>query len=375
MRDGKSKSARGEDGPTRRAMLRGTLGAALAPALAAPFAGLLWPARAVADAATPLAREVPARLLPVPSTVSPELQAIVGAPLPAGWDTIPADADAWRSLQRQTGAGPHPILAEIGQKLGVDIKSDTISGVPVFISTPHDMPSAHQNRTLLHLHGGGYVFFPGEIGAGEGMMMAGYGRFRVVSVDYRMAPDFPFPAALDDAASVWKALTAANDPKRMAVFGTSAGGGLTLALMLHAKAAGLPLPAAIAPGSPWVDLAGKSDSLAAHAFVDNVLVSEQGWLGAAARLYAGGKPLDTPLISPIYGDFSGLPPAILTSGTRDLLLSDTVRAHRKLRRAGVEAALQVFEGESHAQFLTPFVPETAEAFKEIAAFFDRHLAA
>ncbi|MCX5495148.1 alpha/beta hydrolase [Kaistia dalseonensis] len=365
----------GKGEPTRRTMLAGAFGAALAPVLSVPFAGLLMPTRAAAEAgaAMPMAREVPARLLPVPSTVSPELQAVVGAPLPAGWQDIPADADGWRSLQRLSGAGPHPILAEIRQKLRVDVTADKIGGIPVFISTPRDLPVANRNRLLLHLHGGGYVFFPGEIGAGEGMMMAGYGRFRVVSVDYRMAPDFPFPAGLDDATAVWKALTASNDPKRMAVFGTSAGGGLTLSLMLKANAAGLPLPAAIAPGSPWVDLAGKSDSLATNAFVDNVLVSETGWLGAAAELYAGGQPLDTPLISPIYGDFAGLPPAILTSGTRDLLLSDTIRAHRKLRRAGVEAALQVFEGESHAQFLTPFVPETEEAFTEIAAFFDRHL--
>ncbi len=97
-------------------------------------------------------------------------------------------------------------------------------------------------------------------------------------------------------------------------------------------------------------------------------------MGAAADLYAAGHDLRDPLISPIFGDFRGFPPAILTSGTRDLLLSDTVRAHRKLRQANIEAVLQVFEGQSHAQFLTPFVPETQEAFGEIAQFFGRHLA-
>ena len=203
------------------------------------------------------------------------------------------------------------------------------------------------------MHGGGYVLYPGEAGAGEAMLMAGYGGFRVVSVDYRMAPDFPFPAALDDAIAVWRALVEGTDPRRMAIFGSSAGGGLTLAMVLRARAEGLPLPAAIAPGTPWADLTGAGDSIQANAFVDNVLVSDTGWVGAAASLYAAGRDLRDPLLSPIYGDFPGFPPAILTSGTRDLFLSHTVRTHRKLRQAGVEATLQVFEGQSHAQFLDP----------------------
>jgi acetyl esterase/lipase len=98
------------------------------------------------------------------------------------------------------------------------------------------------------------------------------------------------------------------------------------------------------------------------------------WLGRAAKLYANGTDLKNPYISPIYGDFSGFPPAILTSGTRDLFLSNTVRTHRKLRRAGVEADLNVYEGQSHAQYgFDPSAPETKEAFTDIANFFDRHL--
>jgi acetyl esterase/lipase len=205
--------------------------------------------------------------------------------------------------------------------------------------------------------------------------MAGYGRCKVVSVDYRMPPDFPFPAALDDAMAVWRELLTRHDPHRMGIFGTSAGGGLTLATVLRAKIEGVPLPAAIAPGTPWADLTGAGDSLQANAFVDNVLVANTGWVGAAARLYAGGHDLSDPLLSPIHGDFRGFPPAILTSGTRDLFLSNTVRTHRKLRQAGVEALLQVFEGQSHAQYLDPFVPETEEALVEIIGFFERHLSA
>ncbi len=350
---------------------RRLLGAAGTVAVAAT-AGVAGVAAPRATAA-PAERLVPARTLPVPGTVSPQLAALIGAPLAAGWDDVPADAAGWRALAARSADDPG--LPALIDALGVTVRRDTVAGVPVFRIAPPS--TAHPGRLLVHLHGGGYVLYPGEVGAGEGMIMAGLQGYEVVSVDYRMPPDHRFPAALDDALAVWQALLRHRDPQRMAVFGASAGGGLTLALVLRARDAGLPLPAAIAPGTPWVDLTAGStvgDSLHANEFIDNVLVSPSGWLGAAAALYAGGRDPRDPLISPIYGDFHGLPPAILTSGTRDLLLSHTVRAHRKLRQAGVPAALQVFEGQSHAQFLEPFVPETDEAFAEIGAFLDAHLA-
>jgi epsilon-lactone hydrolase len=319
-------------------------------------------------------RAIPARSLPVPDTVSPQLQARIADPYPGNWNIVPSTAEEWKALAARSAADVAPHLPRITQHFGLAIETDRIGGVPVFVITPPDVLPAKQGRVLLHLHGGGYVLYPGEAGAGEGMLMAGYGRSEVISVDYRMAPDFPFPAALEDAIAVWRALLVRNDPRRMAVFGSSAGGGLTLAMMLRAKAEGLPLAAAIAPGTPWADLTGAGDTLMANAFVDNVLVSNSGWAGAAAKLYAADHDLHDPLLSPIYGDFGGFPPAILTSGTRDLFLSHTVRTHRKLRQAGVEAQLHVFEGQSHAQFLDPFVPETEEAFGEIVRFFDAHLA-
>lgn len=352
---------------TRRRLLFGSAAALFAPILLRGEAL----ARAVADIAP---RRIPEHMLPVPDDISPAMRAVVGAPIPPGWDKVPASDEEWRAFARSSTEGAGPVLDAIQQRLGVMVEPGRIAGVPVFVSTPDSLPEENRDRVLMHLHGGGYVLFPGEVGAGEGMMMAGYGRFRVISVDYRMPPDFPFPAALDDAIAVWKALLAEHDPRRMAIFGTSAGGGLTLATLLKAKADGLKLPAASALGSPWVDLTSTGDTIEANQFTDNSLVSYRGWLGAAARLYGGAAGLDNPYVSPIHGDFAGLPPAILTSGTRDLLLSDTVRAHRKYRQAGIDAALQVFEAQSHAQFLTPFTPETAEAFGEIAGFFDRYLA-
>lgn len=361
-----SLAARGSGpAPSRRAVL------------AFPFAlALADQAQAEAPAAppAPAVREVPARPLPAPETVSPQIRPIVAAPPAPGWDVIPQDAAAWIRMRAETAAAVAPHLAAIRKRLGVTVESWRLGGVNVIYCTPTSIPPENRDRVLLHLHGGAYVLFPGEAGAGEGMMMAGYGRFRVVSVDYRMPPEHPFPAALDDTATVWRELTRVHDPRRMGVFGSSAGGALVLSLMLKAKAERLPLPAAIGCGAPWADLAARGDSINASAFVDNVLVSQAGWIGAAAKLYAAGRDLNDPLLSPINGDFSGLPPAILTTGTRDLLLSDTVRVHRKLRKAGVEASLQVFEGLSHGQFLLPFMPETEEAFAEITAFMRQKLA-
>ena len=204
--------------------------------------------------------------------------------------------------------------------------------------------------------------------------MAGIGVFTVVSVDYRMAPDFPYPAALDDALAVYRELLKTTPAEKIGVFGTSTGGGMTLALTLRAKAEGLPLPAALAPGTPWTDLTKTGDSYFTNDGVDSILVSYDGWLGDAARLYAARRNLTDPFISPVYGDVRGFPPTLLTSGTRDLFLSNTVRMHLKLREAGVAADLVVFEGMSHAHYhMAPDAPETAFHFKELARFFDRHL--
>ena len=122
------------------------------------------------------------------------------------------------------------------------------------------------------------------------------------------------------------------------------------------------------------DVTKTGDSFYTNEFVDNVLVSPNGFCDDAAAFYAHGHDMKDPLLSPVYADMTGFPPAILTTGTRDQLLSNTVRVHRKLRRAGVEADLNVYEGMSHAQYLfNADAPETKEAFGEITAFFDRHL--
>lgn len=326
--------------------------------------------------AQPGPRTVPGRVIPVPGTVSPQFQATIAGPYrtPA-WDADPKSAAEWKELiARLADAGIEQRRA-VREKLGVTMTAGEIGGVKVFTLTPREIPAQNRDRLLVHVHGGGYVYNPGEAGTPEAVLMAAYGGYKVISVDYRMPPDFPYPAAMDDAMAVWRELVKTTDPRRMAIFGTSTGGGMTLAMILRAKQDNLPLPAAIAPATPWADLTETGDTYKTNEWLDNVLISYNGYLVRAAKLYAGGHDLKEPLLSPIYGDFTGFPPAILTSGTRDLFLSLTVLTHRKLRRAGVEAELQVYEGMSHAQYLfDPDAPEAKEIFGEIATFFDRHLA-
>ena len=329
---------------------------------------------AFGQAPRPAAREAPARSLPVPEAVSPELQKIIGAPLSPVWNVIPPTNDEWKKQITGIQDALVKTLPALRGALNVKVEPTTFDGVKAYIVAPETIPPDNRNRLLVHVHGGCYASFAGESGTAEAIYMAGFGKFKVISVDYRTPPDHPYPAALDDAMTVWKAAVKTAAPKNIAIFGSSAGGALTLSMVLRAKQDGLPLPGAIAPGTPMSDLTGSGDTFQTNAMVDNVLVAYGANCDKRAALYANGHDLEDPMLSPLFGDMHGFPPTILTSGTRDLLLSNTVRVHRKLRQAGVEAVLQVFEGQAHAQYYRDVsAPETKEAFEEIAQFFDKHL--
>ncbi len=319
-------------------------------------------------------REVPSRVIPVPDTVSPQLQAVIARPFDPRFNVAPQTTAEWKARIEKVALATAAGLPKLREALGVTVQPATMAGVKVFIVTPKSIAPQHQGRVLMHLHGGVRVFGSGESGTREAVLMAGFGGFKVISVDYRMPPDFPFPAALDDAVAVYRAILQTTGAKKVGVFGTSAGGGLTFATLLRAKVEGLPMPGAIAPGTPTVDLTRTGDTLFTNAMVDNVLGTQEGFIRATALLYADGRDLKDPLLSPIHGDVQGFPPTILTSGTRDLYLSNSVRMHRKLRAAGVEAVLQLWEGQSHAQYLSDITaPEVKEYHEEIARFFDLHL--
>lgn len=338
----------------------------------AAFASVSGVALAENVALTP--RQVPAKTVPVPGDVSPELQKLIAAPYNPNWNAQWTTGEAWRKAANIQAAAVMENVPSMQARLGVTVQPTTIGGVRAYIVTPNDIPPEHRDKVLIHIHGGCYELYPGESGTTEAMIMAGLGHYRVISVDYRMPPEAYFPAALDDVETVYKSVLSTHDSKNVGVFGTSAGGALVLELMLRAKRDGLPMPGAIAPGTPMSDLTKVGDSFYTNEKVDNVLVSRNGFCQAAADVYAHGHDLKDPLLSPVYGDMHGFPPAILTTGTRDLLLSNTVRVHQKLQESGVEAQLEVFDGMSHAQYqMDDRVPEARAAFAEITQFFDKHL--
>lgn len=314
------------------------------------------------------------RAFAAPQTVSPELQKLIAAEPLYYWNDHPKTVQEWTKWANALNIEGARGISALREQFGVSVTQGRMSGVPVFTFTPKDLPKAHADRVLLNLHGGGYVLGAGEAGTQEAILMAGIGKFTVVYADYRMAPEFPYPAAIDDAMAVYRELLKTMPASKIGVFGTSTGGGMALILALRAKAEGLPLPAAIAAGTPWADLSKTGDSYFTNEGVDNVLFSYDGWLGDAARLYAGGSDLKDPMLSPVYGNVEGFPPTLLTAGTRDLFLSNTVRMHQKLRQANVYADLIVFEGMSHAQYhMAANAPETAFHFNELERFFNRHL--
>lgn len=302
------------------------------------------------------------------------MQAIIAKGQMPYWNKHPTTAQEWKTWVASMAKEVSKELPALQEKMQVTVQASKIAGVSVFTITPKVITAANKDRLLIHFHGGGYVLNPGEAGVTEAMMMAGYGHVKVISVDYRMPPDFPYPAAMDDAIAVYREIIKTHHPKNIGVFGTSTGGGMSLALILRAKVEHLPLPAAIGVGTPWTDLTKTGDSYYTNEQIDNVLVSYDGWLGDAAKLYANGHDLKDPLLSPIYGDVTGFPPTLLVTGTRDLFLSNTIRMHWLLRDAKVKTELLVFEGLSHAQYLMSIdTPETKRYFAELSDFFDIYL--
>jgi acetyl esterase/lipase len=338
-------------------------------------AALLSASGAFAQADAPLApRNVPAKTIPVPDTVSPQMQQIIAQPLRTAWDTPPTTPEGWKQLAESTRTNALKNVEAMRERLKVRVEPGTIAGVKVYTVTPERVRPENRGRTLVQVHGGCYVLNPAEAALPEAMLISALGGYRVIAVDYRMPPQAYFPAALDDSMAVYRAVIEKTDPRRVGLIGTSAGGALVLEMGLRAKQLGLPLPGAIASGTPMSDSTKTGDTFRTNEKVDNVLVSTEGFCDAAAAFYANGHDLKDPMISPVYGDMSGFPPTILTSGTRDLLLSNTVRVHRKLRNLGIDSFLQVYEGQSHAQYgRDDRIPETQEAFGEIATFFNRHL--
>lgn len=234
--------------------------------------------------------------------------------------------------------------------------------------------SARPARTVLYFHGGGYV--GGSIRSMRSLAawIAEASRSRVCAVEYRLAPEHPYPAGLDDALAVYAAVLAAGTaPSAVGFVGDSAGGGLAVAAMLAARDRGMPLPGAAALISPWLDLTpGVRGSRADNAECDDVLSLRHGETIVAA--YAGTHPRDLPYLSPLLGDLRGLPPTLVQVSTSEILLDDATGFERRARAAGVAVTCDRWAGLPHDwQAAVPFAAESRAAVRALGAFLDARL--
>jgi acetyl esterase/lipase len=273
--------------------------------------------------------------------------------------------EAYRTAVRD-GFAPHIEVAV--EAFDGDIEMIEIAGIGCRQLTPPGWNS-QQDHCILYAYGGGYVSGSTNEDQLITAALAQQSGRRIIMVEYRLSPEHPFPLPQQDMRQVYSALLDQYGSARLVVSGESAGGNLALGLMQHARDNGLGLPRCAVLFSPWCDLANQGDSHIFNDTRDPTLNND--WVDVAASWHAGDCALDDPGLSPIHGDMRDLPPCIITTGSRDLLLSQCLRLAAKLRATGVECDLRVWEGLWHVFEFYP-IPEAQLSIAETAAFIRAH---
>lgn len=296
---------------------------------------------------------------PSPETVSPAArEALRNLPDAAGPQDLQAHRAMCAELQRTLGGNQM-------ERHGVRMEESAIAGVPVRIY----VPAARADRpdgVLLNLHGGGFIVDAGSVT--ENVPVAAYTGMPVISVRYRLAPEHPFPAALDDAERVYREVIAKHGASRLILYGTSAGACLCAQLLVRLREQQLPLPGALGFFSGTADLSRRGDS-------EFFFRPERDRIPSLGQFfeYVGHHDRSSPRVSPIFTDLSGFPPTLCIAGTRDFMLSQTGLFHQALLAAGVTAQLLVFEAMPHAHWIFLDLPESDRAFRAMARFFTSQL--
>lgn len=310
------------------------------------------------------------RTIPIPPTISPQAQAMLRSAAAMPSSTTPM----WEERER-VDATMGALNDAALERFPAEVHPIDIGGVRCRLVEPANRSRETAHQVLVNLHAGGFVLGGGSLA--EAIPIATRTRRSVLAVDYRLAPEHPYPAAVDDAVTVYRHVIEQHDPEDVVLFGSSAGGFITGQTAMRLQRDGLPLPSCLG----MFTAGGRLDDLGDSAAIFNF----SGFGGSAVRdpydelseIRAYLRDVDDrtdPLVSPIFGDLSGFPPTLLIAGGRDLLLSATSLMHRALRRAGVDADLFVFEAMPHGFWFAFDLPETAEALDVMADFFDRHLA-
>jgi monoterpene epsilon-lactone hydrolase len=309
------------------------------------------------------------RVVPLPQTVSSQAQAYLTQPI-----VDPPPNETLSAKRTRTDAYHHKDADAYLALYPVKIAESSIAGVPVHIITPMDPVSAdHANRVIVNLHGGGFTTDSGSLT--ESIPIANLTKTKVVAVLYRLAPEHPFPAAVDDAVTVYKELLKTYQPQHIVIYGASAGAILTAETAVKLKQLGLPLPAALGLFTVSGDLSQVGDTQAIYSVTGlagrmSIPRQDGRWLTD----YVGSTNPKDPVLSPLYADLHGMPPALFLTSTRDMLLSGTTTLHRAFLRVGDDAQLVVFEALNHGFWYDAALPESKEANEIIAHFFDTHLA-
>lgn len=283
-----------------------------------------------------------------------------------------------RTLRKQLTQLHNPIgmREQMNKPLGktpeqVQVDQVTAQGV---VAEWVSWPGCSTDSAIVYFHGGGYVFGSPAAHRALAGRLAKEAGVRVLMVDYRLAPEHPFPAAVEDATAAYRWLIDEGiDANNIVVAGDSAGGGLSVALMVNLKRLAIPQPKAAVLVSPWVDLARTGESMTTNAETDAMLTPEA--MRRFAELYLGeGNDPRAPLASPVFADLSGLPPMLITVGSTEILLSDSQRLRDKLVRAGGEATLDVWPKMPHAfPIMGRLIPEAKQCVADIASFIRSHL--
>jgi acetyl esterase/lipase len=306
------------------------------------------------------------RVIPVPQDLSPQAQESISHQVPD--EAPPLSLADRRALQDAGQQRRKAEWSKICPNAAVDTK---IAGVPVHIITPEGMPAENNDKVLINLHGGSFNADSGSYS--ESIPVASYAKMKVVAVLYRLAPEYPFPAAVDDGIAVYKELLKTYKPNHVAIYGTSAGASLTGEIAVRLKQLGLPMPGALGLFSTLDNFAFMDDSWSMYTLrgLAGHLDPPDGSVHDA--YYVGSTDVKDPVLSPIYADLHGLPPSLFISSERDALLSSTANLHRAYLRAGVDARLVVFDALPHAFWGDPNLPESIEASHIMADFFVKQL--
>lgn len=313
---------------------------------------------------------IPEHTVPFPSSISVKARAALeklvgddGSVLNAAFVMPgPDDHEGWLRVKAAVDGRYAAAVKGLAGQLHSTVETVTAGNATIHVATPPER--ADVNRAYIDFHGGALVFGGGDTCRVGAQMQADHHGVRCYGIDYRMPPEHPYPAALDDGLSAYRHVLERHRPEDIVIGGRSAGGNVAIATLLRAREEGLPFPAGLVLLSPQVDLTESGDSFETNRLIDVVL---PGSLMSNNLLYANGADLSQQYVSPLFGDLTGFPPTFLQSGTRDLFLSNTVRMHRALRRAGVAAELHVFEAMPHGGF-GGGTPEDLELQDEIARF-------